>query len=271
MRVLIACEYSGRVRDAFIARGHSAMSCDILPSDAPGPHYQGDVRDVLGDGWDLVVAHPPCTYLSVSGMHWTKRGLRDPRLTEDALDFVRLLIDAPAPLVAVENPRWDRSRDGGAVGCGVNYPAAFSACTTAGVTPPCFFSSMANAASASASRITTAICRPAARTFACRSAPVMGLECIEKVHGFVHLDPLRKRGDLSSPAFPVGDAHYPEQPAFDLDGDGFVASARARSARCLNDGRSVESGRCVHDFLLFVEPSCAVTSDASTAVCRVNP
>lgn len=104
MRVMIACEYSGRVRDAFIARGHSAMSCDILPSDAPGPHYQGDVRDVLGDGWDLVVAHPPCTYLSVSGMHWTKRGLRDPKLTEDALDFVRLLLDAPCQRVAVENP-----------------------------------------------------------------------------------------------------------------------------------------------------------------------
>lgn len=104
MRVLIACEYSGRVRDAFLRAGHDAMSCDLLPTDAPGPHYRGDVRDVLGDGWDLVVAHPPCTYLSVSGMHWTKRGLRDPRLTEDALDFVRLLIDAPAPRVAVENP-----------------------------------------------------------------------------------------------------------------------------------------------------------------------
>lgn len=80
------------------------MSCDLMPTDAPGPHYQGDVRDVLGNGWDLIVAHPPCTYLSVSGMHWTKRGLRDPKLTEDALDFVRLLMDAPAPRVAVENP-----------------------------------------------------------------------------------------------------------------------------------------------------------------------
>lgn len=75
-----------------------------MPTDAPGPHYQGDVRGVLGNGWDLIVAHPPCTYLSVSGMHWTKRGLRDPKLTEDALDFVRLLMDAPAPRVAVENP-----------------------------------------------------------------------------------------------------------------------------------------------------------------------
>ena len=61
MKVLIACEYSGTVRDAFIAAGHDAMSCDLLPTDAPGPHYQGDVRDVLGDGWDLIIAHPPCT------------------------------------------------------------------------------------------------------------------------------------------------------------------------------------------------------------------
>lgn len=104
MRVLIACEYSGAVRDAFIAAGHDAMSCDLLPSEILGPHYQGDVRDVLGDRWDLMVAHPPCTYLSVSGMHWTRRGLRDPQLTEDALDFVRLLLAAPIPRIAVENP-----------------------------------------------------------------------------------------------------------------------------------------------------------------------
>jgi hypothetical protein len=104
MRVLVACEYSGVVRDAFIARGHAAMSCDLLPTDVLGPHYQGDVRDVLGDGWDLMVAHPPCTYLSVSGMHWTRRGLRDPQLTEDALAFVRLLMGAPIQRIAVENP-----------------------------------------------------------------------------------------------------------------------------------------------------------------------
>ena len=104
MRVLVACEYSGTVRDAFIARGHDAMSCDLLPTDVPGPHYQGDVLDVLGDGWDLMVAHPPCTYLSVSGMHWTRRGLRDPQLTEDALAFVRLLMDAPIRRIAIENP-----------------------------------------------------------------------------------------------------------------------------------------------------------------------
>lgn len=104
MKVLVACEYSGRVRDAFIRAGHEAMSCDLLPTDQPGPHYQGDVRDVMHDGWDLMVAHPPCTYLSVSGMHWTTRGLRDPQLTEDALDFVRLLMDLPIERIAVENP-----------------------------------------------------------------------------------------------------------------------------------------------------------------------
>ena len=104
MKVLVACEYSGRVRDAFLAAGHDAMSCDILPTDVSGPHYQGDVRDIINDGWDLMIAHPPCTYLSVSGMHWTTRGLRDPQLTEDALDFVRLLLDAPIERIALENP-----------------------------------------------------------------------------------------------------------------------------------------------------------------------
>lgn len=104
MRVLIACEYSGTVRDAFISMGHDAMSCDLLPTDVPGPHYQGDVTDILGDGWDLMVAHPPCTYLSVSGMHWTTRGLRDPQLTEDALSFVAALLGAPISKICLENP-----------------------------------------------------------------------------------------------------------------------------------------------------------------------
>jgi hypothetical protein len=104
MKVLIACEYSGRVRDAFIKGGHEAMSCDLLPTDAPGPHYQGSVLDILNDGWDLMIAHPPCTYLSVSGMHWTTRGLRDPKLTEDALDFVKILLNAPIEKIALENP-----------------------------------------------------------------------------------------------------------------------------------------------------------------------
>lgn len=104
MRVLIACEYSGAVRDAFRARGHDAMSCDLLPTDVPGPHYQGDVFDVIGDGWDLMVAHPPCTYLSSSGLHWNGRVEGRAAKTEDALAFVRALLDAPIPRIAIENP-----------------------------------------------------------------------------------------------------------------------------------------------------------------------
>ena len=101
MRVLIACEYSGAVRDAFRVAGHDAMSCDLLPSEAPGPHYQGDVRDVLGDGWDLMVAHPPCTHLAVSGARWFHQKQAE---QAEALDFVRLLLDAPIPRIALENP-----------------------------------------------------------------------------------------------------------------------------------------------------------------------
>jgi len=106
MKVLVACEYSGVVRDAFLRRGHNAVSCDLLPCESSnsGGHYQCDVRDLLGHEWDLMIAHPPCTYLSVSGMHRTTRGLRDPQLTEDALDFVRLLMDAAIPRIAIENP-----------------------------------------------------------------------------------------------------------------------------------------------------------------------
>lgn len=101
MKVLVACQYSGAVRDAFIAAGHDAMSCDLLPSDAPGPHYQGDVRDVIGNGWDLMIAHPPCTHLSVSGARWFHLKLREQL---QALDFVRELLSAPIPRIAVENP-----------------------------------------------------------------------------------------------------------------------------------------------------------------------
>ena len=101
MRVLVACEYSGVVRDAFLAAGHDAMSCDLLPTDAPGPHWQGDVRDVLGWDWDLMIAHPPCTHLAVSGARWFK----DKQVEQaQALDFVRLLLDAPIPRIALENP-----------------------------------------------------------------------------------------------------------------------------------------------------------------------
>lgn len=103
MRVLVACEYSGRVRDAFAARGWDAMSCDILPTDVPGNHYQGDVRDVLDDGWDLMVSHPPCTDLAVSGARWFKEKRADGR-QQRALDFVRLLLDAPIRHIALENP-----------------------------------------------------------------------------------------------------------------------------------------------------------------------
>ena len=87
-----------------IALGVDAMSCDLLESETPGPHHKGDVRDVLDDGWDMMVAFPPCTYLCSSGMHWTTRGLRDPKLTEDALGFVRLLLSADIPHIALENP-----------------------------------------------------------------------------------------------------------------------------------------------------------------------
>ena len=105
MRVLVACESSGTVRDAFIRAGHYAASCDLLPSESPlGDHFQCDARDILDHGWDLMVAHPPCTYLSVSGMHWTTRGLRDPKMTEDALEFARALMNAPIEKIAIENP-----------------------------------------------------------------------------------------------------------------------------------------------------------------------
>lgn len=101
MRVLVACEYSGRVRDAFRRLGHDAFSCDLLPTDAPGPHYQGPVQDVLGDGWDLMVAHPPCTHLAVSGSRHFHRKQRE---QAEALDFVRLLMNAPVPRWCIENP-----------------------------------------------------------------------------------------------------------------------------------------------------------------------
>lgn len=103
MRVLVACEYSGTVRDAFRARGHEAMSCDLLPTERDGPHYQGDVFDVIGDGWDLLIAHPPCTHLAVSGArHFASK--KASGVQDEALDFVRFLLDAPIPRIALENP-----------------------------------------------------------------------------------------------------------------------------------------------------------------------
>ena len=104
LKVLVACEFSGVVRRAFEQRGHDAWSCDLLPSDDnSSKHIQDNVLSHL-EGWDLMIAHPPCTYLAVSGMHWTTRGLRDPNLTEDALEFVRQLLMAPIPRIALENP-----------------------------------------------------------------------------------------------------------------------------------------------------------------------
>lgn len=104
MKVLIACEYSGRVRDAFIAQGHQAVSCDLLPTDSPGPHYQGDVFDIINDGWDLMIAHPPCTYLSNSGVSWLhKRPERWEQMREGA-EFFKALLDADIPRIAIENP-----------------------------------------------------------------------------------------------------------------------------------------------------------------------
>jgi site-specific DNA-cytosine methylase len=101
MKVLVACEYSGVVRDAFRALGHDAMSCDLLPTDVEGPHYQGDVRDILADGFDLMIAHPPCTHLAVSGARWFKDKVQQ---QQEALDFVRLLMDEPIPRICIENP-----------------------------------------------------------------------------------------------------------------------------------------------------------------------
>lgn len=101
MRVLVACEFSGTVRDAFARRGCEAWSADLLDTESPGNHYKGPVQDVLSQGWDLMVAHPPCTHLAVSGARWWKGRESE---QEDALAFVRLLLDAPIPRIALENP-----------------------------------------------------------------------------------------------------------------------------------------------------------------------
>lgn len=101
MKVLIACEFSGIVRDAFLRKGHTALSCDFLPTEQEGPHFQGDVLSILQDGWDLMIAHPPCTHLAVSGARWWK----DKRAEQaEALEFVRNLLNAPIDKIALENP-----------------------------------------------------------------------------------------------------------------------------------------------------------------------
>lgn len=102
MNVLIACEFSGVVRDAFLRKGHNAWSCDLLPTESPGPHIQWDVRDVLVEGaWDLMIAHPPCTYLCSSGACWWKDRQKE---QQEALAFVRFLMGAPVHRIALENP-----------------------------------------------------------------------------------------------------------------------------------------------------------------------
>lgn len=106
MKVLIACEYSGRVRDAFAALGHEAWSCDLLPTDSPGLHHQGDVIEFIKNNpsWDLMIAHPPCTYLASSGLHWNGRIPSRRQLTLDSLEFVKTLLNAPIARIVLENP-----------------------------------------------------------------------------------------------------------------------------------------------------------------------
>lgn len=104
MRVLIACEYSGRVRDAFLERGHDAMSCDLLPTESPGPHYQGDMFDLDLGSYDLIIAHPPCTYLAVSGLHWNKRDPERAKKTDQALLFITAIWSTPIEKLVIENP-----------------------------------------------------------------------------------------------------------------------------------------------------------------------
>ena len=103
MRVLIACEFSGRVRDAFLRKGHDAWSCDLLPTESPGPHIQDDVLKHLNDGWDLIIAHPPCTHLAVSGARWFREKREDGR-QQQGIDFFMLFADNPCPKIAIENP-----------------------------------------------------------------------------------------------------------------------------------------------------------------------
>lgn len=110
MRVLVACEYSGRVRDAFIKKGHDAWSCDLLPTDQEGPHYQEDVRNVLSEGWDMMIAHPPCTRLANSGVRWLSvppKGRTKEEMWQElyeGADFYLELRNADIPKIAIENP-----------------------------------------------------------------------------------------------------------------------------------------------------------------------
>lgn len=104
MKVLVACEFSGIVRDAFIAKGHDAISADLLPTERPGPHHQGDVTPLLAEPWDLVIAHPPCRYLANSGVRWMHEDVDRWDELKEATEFFLKCYDANAPRVAVENP-----------------------------------------------------------------------------------------------------------------------------------------------------------------------
>ena len=104
LKVLVACEFSATVRNSFSVLGHDATSCDLLATEKKGKHYHGDVRDILYDGWDLMIAHPPCTYLCNSGVSWLNRQPERWKMLDDAAEFFNLLLDAPIPHIAVENP-----------------------------------------------------------------------------------------------------------------------------------------------------------------------
>ncbi len=103
MRVLVACEFSGIVREAFVKRGHDAWSCDLLPTEIPGNHIQGDVLEILNDGWDMMVAHPPCTHLAVSGAKWFEQKRKDGR-QQEGIDFFMKFTNTNIPKVCIENP-----------------------------------------------------------------------------------------------------------------------------------------------------------------------
>jgi len=104
MKVLVACEFSGRVRDAFLKLGFNAVSCDLLPTESRGPHYQGDICDILDEGWDLMIAHPPCTYLANSGVSWLYRQKGRWEKMRHGAAFFKMLLDADIPHIAIENP-----------------------------------------------------------------------------------------------------------------------------------------------------------------------
>jgi hypothetical protein len=104
LRVLISCEYSGRTREAFAKLGHDAMSCDLLPTEQPGNHYQGDVRDVLGEHWDMIIAHPDCTYITNSGVRWLDTDITRWKKLYEACEFFKLFLNHPCEKIIIENP-----------------------------------------------------------------------------------------------------------------------------------------------------------------------